>query len=778
MSFTPATVLLDHGTGGTVHLERVMFASWGLSLARWRWVVLVLSFVAVAAAGVWGPGVVSRLSGGGFDDPNSPASTAEQRIAATVGRQDGDIVALYSSRTLTVDDPAFKAAVEASLGSMPGPDVAQVTTFWATKSPTFVSTDRHSTFAIVRLAAPTREQRDDAYARLADGLHGAGPQVSAQLGGNAAIDTQINEQVSADLARAESLSGPLLTVLLLIVFGSAVAAGLPLLIGAFTVLGSFVALRLLTEVTDVSIFAINIITILGLGLSIDYALFMVSRFREQLRAGDAVPQALAATMSTAGRTVAFSAVTVAVSMTGLLLFPQTFLRSMGYGGIAAVLVAAVTALTVLPALLAVLGHRVDALRLRLPRSLTARFAGRRAARAGSARIESAPAESARAGGWERLARSVMRRPIGYAAAVIALLAVLGSPFLHVQFGGIDERALPAGAEGRVVAETLARDFPSVNTTPIDVLVDGADAAGLAAFSQRVSSLPGVTGVRPVAATESAASADANGTTLLAVDYSGGAVDATARDVVTAIRDLPAPAGGRIDVGGVSAQAVDLRASIARTLPWMALLVVSATFVLLFLAFGSLVLPLKAVLMNVLSLGATFGVVTWIFQDGHLADLLRFTSTGTVETTQPILMLAILFGLSMDYEVFLLSRIREQWDATGDNAEAVATGLQRTGRIITSAGLLLVVVIAAFSTSGITFIKLIGVGMAVAIVIDATVVRAILVPATMRLLGRANWWAPAPMARWWRRYGIREGEAPAPAAQHGRTAPEPSPEPAV
>ncbi len=739
-----------------------MFASWGQSLARWRWVVLMLSFAAVAAAAAWGPGVVSRLSGGGFEDPDSPASRAEQRIVETVGRQDGDVVALYSSRTLSVEDPAFEAAVAGALGTLPAGAATQVLSYWSTGSPAFVSQDGRSTYAVVRLAAADRGERADAYERIADGLRASGPEVSARLGGPAAIDVQINDQVSEDLARAESLSGPLLVVLLLVVFGSVVAAGLPLLVGIFTVLGSFVALRLMTEVTDVSVFAINIITILGLGLSVDYALFVVSRFREQLRAGDDVTSALATTMATAGRTVAFSAVTVAVSLTGLLLFPQTFLRSMGFGGIAAVLVAAVTALTVLPALLAVLGHRVDALRPRLPRGLTGRLAARRSARNGS-RASSA---TARPGGWERLARNVMHRPVVWAAAVVAVLAVLGSPFLHVTFGGIDERALPVGAPGRVVAETLQRDFPAVTTSPVDVLVDGADAAGLAAFSARLADLPGVTAVRSVAT--------AGDVTLLAVDYPGGAVDETARGVVTAVRALPVPDGARVDVGGASAQQVDLRASIAQTLPWMALLVVSATFVLLFLAFGSLVLPLKAVVMNVLSLGAAFGVVTWVFQDGHLSGLLGFTSTGTVETTQPILMLAILFGLSMDYEVFLLSRIREQWDLTGDNTEAVATGLQRTGRIITSAALLLVVVIAAFSTSGITFIKLIGVGMAVAIVVDATIVRALLVPATMRLLGRANWWAPAPMVRWWQRYGVREGGEPAVRAPRGphQVAPEP------
>ncbi|WP_088281658.1 MMPL family transporter [Kineosporia sp. A_224] len=743
-----------------------MFASWGLSLARWRWAVLVLSFVAVAAAGVWGPGVVDRLTSGGFDDPGSPATRAEQRIVETVGRQDTDIVALYSSPTLTVDDPAFRTAVEGALATLPAADVTQVVTYWSSGADVFVSADRRSTYVAVRLADETRAGRSDVYAEVAYGLRATDPQVTTALGGNAAIDAQISTQVGEDLARAESLSAPLLVVLLLVVFGSAVAAGLPLLIGAFTVLGSFVAVRLITEVTEVSVFAINIITILGLGLSIDYALFVVSRFREQIRAGQDVPEALATTMATAGRTVAFSAVTVAVSMTGLLLFPQVFLRSMGFGGIAAVVVAATTSLTVLPALLAVLGRRVDALRIRLPRTLTGALTARRERRA--------TAGAEHAGGWERLARSVMRRPVLWAGAVVAVLAVLGSPFLHVEFGGIDARALPEGAQGRVVAEALDRDFAGVDTAPIDVLVEGADDAALASFSTAVAGVDGVTGVRPVAARD--------GATLLAVGYTGGAVEATAREAVTAIRALPAPAGATVDVGGVSAQQVDLRASIARTLPWMALLVVSATFLLLFLAFGSLVLPLKAVVMNVLSLGAAFGVVTWIFQDGNLSGLLGFTSTGTVETTQPILMLAILFGLSMDYEVFLLSRIREEWDATGDNTAAVAAGLQRTGRIITSAALLLVVVIAAFSTSGITFIKLIGVGMAVAIVVDATVVRALLVPATMRLLGRANWWAPAPMVRWWERYGVRESDGPVPPRRAAAvaTAPakasEPAPEP--
>ncbi len=717
-----------------------MMHTWGRMIARWRWLILATAAIGIAVAGLVGPTVFGALSSGGFATPGSEAARADARITATVGRQDVDIVALYRSDRLTVDDPAFRQAVQHSLATLPAADVAASAGYYSTGSPAFVSADRHATYVTIRLNGTTDAARMAAYTRVSPGLSNAGAGVGVTLGGAAAINSQINSQVSADLGRAEGLSMPLLLVLLVIVFGSAVAAGLPVLIGGMTVLGSFVVLRLLTMVTDVSVFAINIITIMGLGLAIDYGLFIVSRFREEL-AGGGVPvaDALARTMATAGRTVAFSAVTVAVSLSSLMLFPQVFLRSMGYGGVAAIGVAAIGALTVLPAILAVLGHRVDAWRVRLPRR---RRASRTSARA-------------TAGRWERFARTVMRRPLAFAAASAILLIWLAIPFLHVRFGGIDERALPAGAPGRVVAQALASQFGAPVTSPVQVLVEGADPAAVQAYAGQIRALPRVDGVS-VQATSGAA-------TLLRVDYPGEVVDAPARSVVSGVRALAPPSGAQVLVGGVTAQNVDLRASLGARLPLMAAIVVATTFVLLFLAFGSFVLPLKAVVMNVLSLGASFGVVTWIFQDGHLSGLLHFTPTGTVETTQPILMLAILFGLSMDYEVFLLSRIREQWERDGDNTEAVAHGLQRTGRIITSAALLLVVVIAAFSTSGITFIKLIGVGMAVAIALDATVVRAVLVPATMRLLGRRNWWAPGPLQRWQSRYGWAESE-PAAAAE--------------
>ncbi|NLT53560.1 MAG: MMPL family transporter [Actinomycetales bacterium] len=710
-----------------------MLAGWGRVVVRWRWVVLVTGAVAVTVAAVWGASVFSTLIPGGFEDPNAESTRIEARVEATVGRQATDLVVLYSSPDRTVDDPGYRDAVTRALDALPPEAVTRVTTYWNSGgSPALVSTDRRDTIAAVQLAGRNHGDRVTAYEEIEPMLRSVGAGLQVRLGGEAATNGQISEQVSADLGRAEGLSLPILLVLLVIIFGSAVAAGVPLLVGVATMLGSFAILRGLAEITDVSVFAVNIVTLLGLGLSIDYALFVVSRFREERRARLDLGDALAATMATAGRTVVVSGVTVAGSLAGLLLFPQVFLRSMAFGGIAAVLVALVSALTLLPAVLAVLDHRLDA--LRLPRF--------RRRSAGGGRD-----------GWARFARVVMRRPVVFAGTAVALLLTLGAPFLRAEFGGIDTRALPEGAEARVVDEIMREQFRGTDAYPISVLVEGGPDAATALVAA-VEELDGVTAVTPQASTPTA--------TLLAVDHAGGALDAETLDLVTAIRDLPEPTGVEVLVGGASAYQVDVRASIADRLPLMIGVMAVATFLLLFLAFGSVVLPLTAILANVVSIGASFGVVVWIFQDGHLADLLGFTPTGTIETTQPILMLAIIFGLSMDYEVFLLSRIAEHWRSTGDATAAVAAGLQRTGRIITSAALLLVVVIGAFSTSGITFIKMIGVGMAVAIVVDATVVRAVLVPAVLRLLGPAAWWAPAPLQRWQRRLGWSdEGAVPTP-----------------
>ncbi|TFV62159.1 UNVERIFIED_ORG: MMPL family transporter [Bacillus sp. AZ43] len=720
-----------------------MFEALGRVMYRRRRWVVALALAFVAFAGIWGTGVFGAMTGGGFEDPDSESSTAAEVAERELGRGGGDVVVLYSSDGLTVDDPAYARAVEQSLAALPDDVVEEVVTFFGTGAPQLVSDDRTATYALLTLAGD-EDQRTEGLERIEDDL--TAPGLETQIGGGTTINRDINERVSSDIARAEMISLPILAVLLVIIFGSVAAAGLPLAIGVVAILGSFAALRGFSMVTDVSIFAVNVVTITGLGLAIDYGLFMVSRFREEIRRQPDTETALARTMATAGRTVAVSGITVAISLAGLLIFPQVFLRSMGFGGMSAVLIAMLAALTLLPALLAMLGPKVDALSVR---PWLRRLLGR------------APrTTTTEHGAWARIAHSVMRRPVVYTVVVTAALVALALPFLRVEFGGIDERALPEDTESRVVAETMRADFPPSERGPIDAVVTLADpvdsAAGgqaLQAYVDDVAAVPGVAGATVAAASGNTARVD--------VAYAGDPLSTEARDLVGDIRAVPAPEGGQALVGGQTAVLEDLLDSLGALLPWMALFVVATTFVLLFLAFGSLVLPVKAVVMNVLSLGASFGALVWIFQDGNLSGFLDFTPTGTVEATQPILVLAIVFGLSMDYEVFLMSRIREQYDLTGDNATAVATGLQRTGGIITSAALLLLVVIGAFSLSGITFIKMIGVAMLIAIVIDATVVRILLVPATMRLLGRANWWAPGPLGRLYARYGIREDDAPSP-----------------
>jgi RND superfamily putative drug exporter len=716
-----------------------MFEALGRVMYRRRRLVVALSLAFVVFAGVWGTGVFGAMTGGGFEDPHSESTRAGDVAERELGRGGGDVVVLYSSDDLTVDDPAYGAAVEESLDALPDDVVEESVTFFGTGAPQLVSEDRRSTYAVLTLTGD-EDARTEGLERIEDEL--AVPGLEIQLGGGTTINRDINERVGADIARAETISMPILAVLLVVIFGSFAAASLPLAIGITAILGAFTALRAFSMVTDVSIFAVNIVTITGLGLAIDYGLFMVSRFREEIRTQPDTETALARTMATAGRTVAVSGVTVAISLAGLLIFPQVFLRSMGFGGMSAVLVAMLAALTLLPALLAMLGPKVDALSVRP-------WLRRMFHRAPKVTTEDQ-------GAFARIAHSVMRRPVVYTVVVTAVLLFLALPFLRVQFGGIDERALPAGTESRVVTETIASDFPASEDGPFDAVVTLADpvdspagGTALQSYVDAVAAVPGVEGATVVDA--------AGGTAHVDIAYGGDPLAADARDLVGDLRAVPAPDGGAALIGGQSAELTDLLDSLASLLPWMALIVVATTFVVLFLAFGSIVLPVKAVLMNVLSLGASFGALVWIFQDGHLSGFLDFTPTGFVEATQPILVLAIVFGLSMDYEVFLMSRIREQYDLTGDNTTAVATGLQRTGGIITSAALLLLVVIGAFSLSGITFIKMIGVAMLIAIVIDATIVRLLLVPATMRLLGRANWYAPGPLGRLYARYGIREND---------------------
>ena len=707
-----------------------MITAWGRFVATRARAVLVVGLLVALGAGVYGLGVFDSLSQGGFDDPASESSRELDKEQQIFGNQSVDVLAIYSSAELSADQPEFRAAVQDMVAGLPKSAVVTVTPYYDMPPDSgLISKDGHAAQVLISLAGQTQDDYLEAYDRLEPTLDAEG--LDVDIAGAYATFNDVNEVTSEDLERGELLSMPLVIVLALLIFGSLVAASMPALVGLLSMIGSLAVVRLLTEITDVSIFAVNVISLLGIGLAIDYALFVISRFREELAlVPDTEPKpaqiAIERTLATAGRTVLFSGLTVAAALASLLIFPQMFLRSMGYGGIAAVLIAMLAALTVLPASLVLLGHRVDAGRLPWRRG-------------------KAVSVTDEHGRWAALAHGVMRRPYAViTVTVIALLAV-ASPFLGAKFGSVDYRVLPDDAPAHVAAAKLNSDF-GAEASSASLLVRDADQGGVAAYTKAVQEVSGVS-VTPVA-TE-------GDYTLLRATWEGNSQTEQSQQIVKDIRKVQVDEGSVL-VGGLTAQTVDLIDSVKAHLPWMGLIVVAVMMLLLFLAFGSVVLPLKAVVMNLFSVTASFGVVTWIFSDGHLSGLLGFTPQGFLDATNPILMLAILFGLSMDYEVFLLSRVREHWDLTHDNDAAVAVGVQKTGRIITSAALLLAVVIGAFATSGIVFMKMLGIGMLVALLVDATIVRALLVPATMKLLGKWNWWAPAPMARWWDRYGFREG----------------------
>jgi RND superfamily putative drug exporter len=707
---------------------------WGRAAARRRRSILWATLAFVAFGALWGTGVVGRLeTAGGYDAPSSQSQQEASLAASTFGRDAGDVVVLYASRSSAVTSTAARAAVTSTLAALPHTDVQSFATYWSTGSRTFLSANGRETYAVIELVGASDDARQASYDAVKADL--AAPGLNDQVGGLVPTNEVITNQTSSDVKKAESISLPILLILLLLIFGSLTAASLPLAIGGIGILGSFTMLRLLTLFTGVSIFSVNITTILGLGLGIDYGLFMVTRFREELRHPGSVEDAVARTVATAGRTVAFSGITVAVALSGLLLFPETFLRSMGYGGVLTVVIDVLAALVVMPALLAVLGPRVNSLRIRP-----------------SVRREPKGIES---GAWYRLTRRVMRRPVAVGLVIVVVLLALGSPFFQVAWGGTDATVLPAGAAPREVAEALNRDFPDNPTAPIEALVrfSGPVAASavrtsdLAAYARRLGAVAGVTAVQVTGVRGDVARLD--------LEYRPAPNSKTAQAIVTRVRAVAPPAGSTRYVGGQSAELVDTLASLGSALPYMGLIVVLATFLLLFWAFGSLVLPLKAILMNILSLSVMFGVLVFVFQEGHLSRLLHFTANGTIDPSTPILMFAVMFGLSMDYEVFLLSRVREHYELTGDNEAAIATGMQHTGGVITGAALMLGVVIGSFAISGVTFTKEMGVGMIVALFVDATIVRLLLVPATMKLLGARNWWAPQPLKRLYSRYGVKE-----------------------
>ncbi len=722
-----------------------------------RRLVLVGAVIAFAFAGVVGGDVAQNLSSGGFEDPTSESFRADELLAERFDTGIPNLVLLVTTDVVVpgdspaVDDQSVAAAGLALTERVTEePGLHDVLSYWSIgNAPPLRSIAGDRALVLGRIAG-TEDEVDDIIHDLAPELEGDFQGLDVQVTGYAQIFTEVNETIEADLLRAELIAIPITMLLLLFVFRGLVAAALPLVIGALSVVSTFVVLEAINAITDVSIFALNLTTAMGLGLAIDYSLFVVSRFREELAEGHEVNAAVVRTVRTAGKTVAFSAGTVAASLLAMLVFPIAFLKSFAYAGVAVASLAGIFSLTVLPALLAVVGHRIDSLSF------------------GRKRKQKAVED----GAWYRIATAVMRRPLPIATGVIALLLVVGIPFLRIELGLPDDRVLPADAAARVSTDIIREEFDSGESNAASVVaVDIGDptspelAAEIDAYAAQLSTDDDVARVDAVTGVYLDGTKVLEPNDFLTSRY--GRPDATFLSVVPSvegnsvegeafarrIRDVPAPFD--VQVTGLSAQLVDTKDGLLGAMPLALVLIAGITFVLLFMMFGSVVVPLKALVLNILSLTATFGAMVWIFQDGNLSGILDFTAVGSTDASSPILMFCVAFGLSMDYEVFLLSRVKEEYDRTGDNRAAVAIGLEKTGRIVTAAAVLIAVVFLAFATSDVRFIKLFGLGLALAVLMDAFIIRGTLVPAFMAMADRANWWAPAPMRRFHDRFGVSE-----------------------
>ncbi|MFC9821927.1 MMPL family transporter [Streptomyces erythrochromogenes] len=732
----------------------------GAHVVRRPWLFLVAALVLVLDALLLGADLPDRLGNGGTTDPASESARVQRVLEAHYPEQQPNLVLLVSvPQGGQVDDRAL-AAQGAGLAERLAFEkpVVGVVSYWQTGLAELRSHDGRQAVIAARIVGDEDRARA-ALEELAPRYRGGQGELTVRITGPLAVRDEIQSTVAEDLARSELIALPLTLIVLVWVFGGVPAAALPVLVGLVTVLATGAVLRIITGFTEVSVFAQNLTTALGLGLAIDYALLIVRRFREELDAGAAPGDAVARTVRTAGRTVLFSALTVAVALAAMLVFPLYFLRSLAYAGITVVLVSALAALTVLPAALALLGRRVDALTVRRRR-----------------RLRRGPAAGAVPGA--RVTRLVMRRAPLVTAAVTGVLLVLGLPFLDARFGTADHRQLPASSQSRAAQESLRTDFDDLPEGSVPVLLRDGGAAPAEAqertgrIAGKLSALAGVTRVESSAGTyrdgrltEVPSPADSGrrtaGYDLLTVvaEDDTAATSAAHQDLVRALRTAAGPDGA--SVGGPAAEVVDSKAAIGRGLIPALALILLGTLVLVFLLTGSAVLPLLTVLLNGLSLTAMFGAVVWVFQEGALSGPLGFTATGDIEATLPVLMFCVAFGLSMDYGVFLVARIKEHHDRGGDHRAAVLAGMRSTGGLITAAAVVLSVVFVSIGLSRITNTKMLGLGVALAVLVDALVVRTLLVPAVLALLGPRTWWAPAPLRRVHRRLGLREGTDPEP-----------------
>jgi uncharacterized membrane protein YdfJ with MMPL/SSD domain len=686
----------------------------------------IVAIIFFAVAGALGSSVAKHLDPYGADDPSTQSVIADNQLKDDGFRDASVIVLIQNASPTNAAGQRRVQSIEQQLKS--DPDVATVAGYRETHDTDFISRDGRTTYLAVSLKPTGDKELQDAGTRIKDNLAGA-PGVT--VGGYALATEQVNKQVEHDLRTAEMLVFPVLFLLTLWFFRSGVAALLPLMIGGLAIVGTFLILRIASEIGSISIFALNLTTGLGLGLAIDYSLFVVSRYREEIAKSGPGMDAMKRTMATAGRTVFFSSITVAAALASLIVVPQRFLYSMGLGGALVALLAATIALTVLPAVLALLGDRVNA--------WSPKFLQRRAER------EATDHES---GFWYRLSRFVMRRPVGIATVTAAMLIVLGIPFWSLKFTSVDAQVLPTSASARQVDDVLRADFPPFRDSPMRLLVENGSAKSVAAIQHQLSGLDGIVAVNPPRQLP-------NGDYVIeAVNNSPYITDAS-RNLVKQVRDLPDPDGSTVLVTGAAAHFVDFQHSLRANLPIALAIVIIATLIVLFLMTGSVILPIKQLVMNVLNLTAVFGILVFIFQDGRLEGLLDYRSQGALEQTMPVLLFAIAFGLSTDYGVFLLSRIKEAHDSGESSSEAVAVGLERTGRIVTAAALLFAIAVGVFATSQIVFIKENFIGVALAVLIDASLIRALLVPSLMELLGDWNWWAPKPLRRLHERFGASD-----------------------
>jgi len=733
-----------------------MFERLGVAMARRRWIVLGIWGVCLLAAVPFAPRAPEALSPGGFTSPDMQSQQAIDELQRGLHTTFTAIQVIFTSATLTADDPDFAGqATNAVSRLQQWPDVSRIVPY--SLNPGAVSRDLHAAYTLVFLKSDADTAPSELSALESRIL--SQPNLTITVGGGPVFYADIQSVSEEDLRRAELIAFPFALLALLLVFRSVIAAALPVVIGGCSVTLSLALLYGLARIASVSVFALNITTLFGLGLGVDYSLFVVSRFREELRRGKSVEQAIGTTMGTAGRAVFFSGLAVSIGLLGLILFPLSMLRSVGMGGMLTVVLSILAAVTLLPAILSVVGERITALPVRFGRQTSDANRG---------------PEVGETGFWHRLATTVMRRPVATLVPVLCLLLLLGAPFLTVRLAAPDASILPASVKSRQAYDVLANRFDQSALSPIIIAVrtpgsplTKANLASLDTYVRSLKADPRVQSVSSIVSLDPRLTLDqyelmysgpsqiadpyisqvlsgyaGSSITMVQVTSKYGMLDPRSEALVQAIRNTRPPGGLSTLTDGGTAGVIDYVDTLYGAFPLALLLVALVTYVALMLQFRSLVLPVKAIVMNALSILASYGALVFIFQEGHLSGLLHFTPLGYVEASAPILMFCALFGLSMDYEVFLLSRIREAYEQTGDNRASVATGLERSGGIITSAAAIVVLVSLSFASADIVIVKALGVGMALAVLVDATLVRGLLVPATMRLLGDLNWWWPS------------------------------------